>query len=1307
MKEYTLYGKLKYIQSKHPLIDYKVTAWDKDKNTSDQLGFDITDEQGRFHITFDTSKYFDGKEDSLPDVFFLIYKEDRLIHSTEGRPIKNLTGDWEGVIEIDFPEEAVDPIPEPEFFVSGRVLNAINQQPLSSLTVEAWDKDRNVSDQLGMSVTDSEGGFFISYPRERFGDDHPNPMPDVFFRIYADGWMVYSTEGDPIGNVTQLKDHVIEVPLEIDQPISPEPTPLPSEEVELFEMNEYATPENLVSSAPEFHRSLQLKAIQQIHNGLQEHFQQASIAARYFIKSLRFSIPDTDESPFSLEATVQNALQRFKSSTALAKEVQETFNSYNGQKSFDDTLPTDMPLRKNPMLNEQFRQLDLRRIGGLGQLGETEVSNLIKHNFQPEAFDQDQLESFVEEGLLSNEQAVSLSRNAVLYGLSLSQASMVEALKGHFETTPNIRQLIPWKKSDWVDLMDTFNIDSPLPNTTREEHATFLQKQVEMLFPNEVVMARYEPVEVETTNRHLDIVSVLAAKNENLFAAESFEALDLADVEPEKLEDLKTVYTSLVRTAKNYPGLDLITLFNDSSYDTVEKVREASRRTNLVRQFFDLYPEVPFLTLDLHPDSEDLQELHLEERFSEPDKDMLISNLLVEQHLYAITKDAELSTQLKQAGFYSADQIVYSGPYALKKHLNVSDQAFNTLFKGFKEWTRTAGLNAGFIIDQLSLITKGSMADNSSPEIRNYISRLPGFSEWFGNQNYCECSHCQSIISPAAYFVDLIDFIERYVIQAHFSEDSFSTGNIHDLNLKKRRSDLWFGVPLTCENTNGLVPYLTIILEVLENYLYLDINPEEGRKRDSGRSIFNLFTDPEKRRLVEQLVYFNRLYAVQSIGSIHQPFNLPLVELQTYLQHFNISRGQIAQTVLAGENEHVDFQALAHLGISQTEYELIKYPFNHDVINGKVKWDKLFRDPILLVLPHGQESAPDLKVFLKGLDVSRKDFGKLIETKFVGGAHPPSIVPIIEEGETQPTREVMLHYDTALLDRLHRFTRLIHASKWNVEALDQILHSLNEANLLFEQNGHVFKLSLLATLHKIQDRFSFSADEICTLIFEIPTEGESSHFDQLFNLPTYKKTEVWEKNIEKEFTHPGFQDELPEDDGNQLLHRILAGLNISDDELITLIENVPNFSSGTFTINLSSLTVLLRHVLLFKKLKIDVEELFALIRISGKFNEYYISEFSEVVELIDFYDWWKESGYTLRELALLLNDTYGLREGDTSAMEINRKVLDSIVENELLIFSETSLSLLPGVTEIQSKEIIKSNPDNILKADIPYLQGCK
>lgn len=85
-------------------------------------------------------------------------------------------------------------------------------------------------------------------------------------------------------------------------------------------------------------------------------------------------------------------------------------------------------------------------------------------------------------------------------------------------------------------------------------------------------------------------------------------------------------------------------------------------------------------------------------------------------------------------------------------------------------------------------------------------SALDLYAEWrtlFGALDSCNCTDCQSVFSPSAYLVDLLQFI-RSNLSAVYNE------------LVNRRPDI-INIELSCPNTNTVVPHIDIVNELLED----------------------------------------------------------------------------------------------------------------------------------------------------------------------------------------------------------------------------------------------------------------------------------------------------------------------------------------------------------------------------------------------------------------------------------------------------------------------------------------------------------
>ena len=87
------------------------------------------------------------------------------------------------------------------------------------------------------------------------------------------------------------------------------------------------------------------------------------------------------------------------------------------------------------------------------------------------------------------------------------------------------------------------------------------------------------------------------------------------------------------------------------------------------------------------------------------------------------------------------------------------------------------------------------------------VIAYPTLEDLFGSLDYCNCPDCGSILSPAAYLVDLLHYLDQPAPTYPFQNPQAV--------LFQRRPDLQY-LPLTCENTNTALPYIDIVNETLE-----------------------------------------------------------------------------------------------------------------------------------------------------------------------------------------------------------------------------------------------------------------------------------------------------------------------------------------------------------------------------------------------------------------------------------------------------------------------------------------------------------
>jgi hypothetical protein len=154
---------------------------------------------------------------------------------------------------------------------------------------------------------------------------------------------------------------------------------------------------------------------------------------------------------------------------------------------------------------------------------------------------------------------------------------------------------------------------------------------------------------------------------------------------------------------------------------------------------------------------------------------------------------------------------------------------------------------------------------------QNAAQHLPTIEGLFGSLDFCECEDCRSVLSPAAYLVDLLRFLDT---------DSPSPYDA----LVKRRPDLP-ELPLTCENTNTALPYIDIVNEILE----FAVAGQVLSARDVGAArTEDLIAEPQY--LIPEA--YDNVLAKQAYP-IGLPFDLWLETVRRFLSSLGVSLADI------------------------------------------------------------------------------------------------------------------------------------------------------------------------------------------------------------------------------------------------------------------------------------------------------------------------------------------------------------------------------------------------------------------------------
>jgi hypothetical protein len=194
-------------------------------------------------------------------------------------------------------------------------------------------------------------------------------------------------------------------------------------------------------------------------------------------------------------------------------------------------------------------------------------------------------------------------------------------------------------------------------------------------------------------------------------------------------------------------------------------------------------------------------------------------------------------------------------------------------------------------------------------------SAHPTLETLLGSMDYCACTECRSVLGPAAYFVDLLEFLDAPDAGARNPQAV----------LLARRPDLQY-LPLTCENTNTALPYIDLVNETLEYFVanQFSLADFRGHSTDASARTDELMASPT---FVHDAAYD---ILKTSLFPIRLPFHRPLELVRRHLQKLGVPLVDLMTDLRAGEalDRGADGYAwrdilMERLGLSRTEYQIL------------------------------------------------------------------------------------------------------------------------------------------------------------------------------------------------------------------------------------------------------------------------------------------------------------------------------------------------------------------------------------------------
>lgn len=196
--------------------------------------------------------------------------------------------------------------------------------------------------------------------------------------------------------------------------------------------------------------------------------------------------------------------------------------------------------------------------------------------------------------------------------------------------------------------------------------------------------------------------------------------------------------------------------------------------------------------------------------------DAMVAELKLVQRVFKLTPNFSATSLLLQKKLTSAQQIYFMGQSQFVSA--VSGDTFNKLQakavfrKAENAYAMALYYFGSYNIGVNGVTPVGLGHQSMQPATEQQIKAIPNLQTLFGTLDYCECSECRSIASPAAYFVDILRFLGDRQTQGTTINAGKSVRDV----LLRRRPDLG-EIELSCENTNTPLPYIDLVNEILED----------------------------------------------------------------------------------------------------------------------------------------------------------------------------------------------------------------------------------------------------------------------------------------------------------------------------------------------------------------------------------------------------------------------------------------------------------------------------------------------------------
>lgn len=886
-KTHQIKGRVIDSQSRSGVAGLRVEAWDKDLIADDLVGSSQTGSNGEFDIEFTTAHFRELFLDRKPDLFFKVFADGELIKSTEDSVVWNMPAGAhpiEIVVSVGQQSQAVGQQPQAvrtadtsddsDYTVSG-VVSSPDRAGVNGLRVDVMDRNISGDVLLGFAPTDDRGRYKVTFPasvlRER-----KKEQPDLQARVFADKTFLGASEVRY--NAGHNETLNVELPANSTALASEHETLVSSLGTHfngaLRDLQESAERQDITYLANKTGWDARAVALA----ALADQFSQLSTEAKAAIKPafyyamFRAGLPANTDTLFRTDAqTVKQVLQK-----AVKQGVIEQASDQEIDAAAQDfqRLSAQKRLTSAPLIGTSSLK-DLLVVSQLNDDDQTKFAALLTEHRQ----DSTKLWAAVENEF-GAQRAKQLQLDGKLGFFTLNNAPLVSKLRGvgangGLSDPVQLAQEGLHRPADWLPLLDN-NVQIPkeIPGDTPEikkaNYAEYLAAQIRISYPSASV-------------------------------AEMVRKGDLTVQAPAQVNSFLTQHQGEFEIGVMPVGHFIARNNINVDQATVREVRQIER-------VYQITPDDRAMNTLLKSGVNAAADVVRFERgaFIQKFGDQMGGTAIAAQ------------TYDKSVQIHNAVLNLVVGYLTARNGIAVGSQPLARRADGALE-LRDGG---GGMILQPGPQPRIAGGDDAGPDgdgPAGDVIAYPTLEELFGEMDFCACDHCRSILSPAAYLVDLLQFLNQAPTEP---------GKDNPLDvLLERRPDIEH-LPLTCENTNTALPYIDIVNEILEYFIANAVQPLTLRGyvgHDTGTaSSVDLLASP---RFVMEAAYTtlrNERFPTLL------PFHQPLENLRRYFDKFEVplplamERLRVNDQLERGANAYGWRDVLMEeLSLSRDEYEIL------------------------------------------------------------------------------------------------------------------------------------------------------------------------------------------------------------------------------------------------------------------------------------------------------------------------------------------------------------------------------------------------